>query len=296
MKLWIFRAYRVAEIFLVLVAVVASGTSIPADAQDLQAEQRAKIQLEIDKLRQDIDLGKSKAELEIEKLKKDIDPLHEWVRIALPGALGLIGGAFGGVIGYFLTARRDHKARQERLDESASERAGALNQVTHGKRLELYPELVKATAPLALYFPKYRSKAARVLTPSKCRDMGRDLSAWYFGKGGLLLSSNSRDAYFRFARALTRASEVSPPLDVPRMQDYAAHISKETVDSGRDELGELRPDFKHVELWEFGNPKEIDVKIAGEHPVFSDFVFLQTLSSKLREELTEDIWSRRRPS
>jgi hypothetical protein len=149
----------------------------------------------------------------------------------------------------------------------------------------LYPDLVAATAQLALYFPSKPS-----VGPSDCHVMGQAMSAWYFQNGGLLMSPAARDAYFRLARALTRAS-LAPELRAPLFPGDANRVSVSSVDRYRDELAGRG--IGDVEKWEFGGP----VAESGTTALrFKDFVFLQQLSSSLRTELSKDLHSRRRPS
>jgi hypothetical protein len=66
-----------------------------------------------------------------------------------------------------------------------------LDKAVHEERLKVYPKLIGATAPFALYFSQVDS-----ITQDVCKQVGNAISAWYFNEGGLLLSSKSRDAYF----------------------------------------------------------------------------------------------------
>ena len=93
-----------------------------------------KARLEVTKLNELRTLESQKAQLEVDKLRKEANAFPAW----LVGALTLLVPGFGIVVTYFV-------ARRTML--------GTLDQSVHGKRLELYPELVNATAPLALYFP-----------------------------------------------------------------------------------------------------------------------------------------------
>jgi hypothetical protein len=206
-------------------------------------------------------------------------------------------------------------------------RLGGLDQSVHNKRLESYPQLVKAAAPLAIYFPTgdagpwalgfpARDAASWALSLADCRAIGRAMSKWYFGGGGLLLSTEARDAYFLLARALTRATAASS-LRVPTFPRDAQIISVEKLDEYREKLaGEYRarladkyrakPAHEYeaalakkeilddVEHWDFGcSMPETDPPA---HNRFQDYVFLQRLSSELRSALAEDLRSRRRPS
>ena len=217
------------------------------------------------------DLEVQKLELEVAKLTEDRGELPNW----LTGVFGLLIGVIG-------TAASVWVARLARL--------GTMDLSVHDKRLELYPQLVKASARLAVYFPSHDPPTTSI-GPKECDAMGKAMSAWYFQGGGLLLSVKSRDAYFRFARALTRAS-LAEDLRVPMFPKDAEDISVEKVDKYR---AELAPKFKldDIENWSFGGIGSETEEIALR---FKDYVFLQRLSSTLRSMLSEDLRSRRRPS
>jgi hypothetical protein len=210
-----------------------------------------------------------KLELEIANLKSQAVP--SW----LFGVLGLLVGIAG-------TATSLLVARHARF--------GALDQSVHDQRLKTYPNLVKATAPLALYFPAYRS-AEGTLEPEECSEIGKAISQWYFIEGGLLLSEESRHAYFKLARALTRAS-LARNLSVPRFPGDAEEISAEKVDEYRRRLPS-RLDLNDVERWSFGATAS---QALSPEARFKDYILLQSLSSSLRTSLSEDLRSRRRPS
>jgi len=214
-----------------------------------------------------------KEQLEVQKLELELASLrekkHEWPAW-LTAALGFMGGIAG-------TAASVWAVRGSRL--------AALDQAVHEKRLELYVDLVKATERLALYFP-----LAQAVAQQDCIAMGGALRAWYFAGGGLVMSTAARDAYFRLARALTRAS-LAAELNVPIFSRDALDISAPALEQYRRELAALRLD--DVDGWNFGGSGA-----ASQPPAlrFKDFVFLQSLSSSLRTELCADLRSRRRPS
>jgi len=207
-----------------------------------------------------------KLDLEIAGLKAAQNGAHglpAWATLAL----GFLGGAATTIVSV-LGARRA--------------RIGELDQKVHEQRLGSYSHLVQAAASLAVYFPQ-----SPQLSPQDCAKMGQEMSTWYFGGGGLLLSAAARDAYFRLARALTRAS-LSANLNVPTFPDDAAEVSLESIDAFRQDLTGL----DDVESWRFGGelgPQQ------PPHRRFKDYVFLQRLASGLRTALSEDLRSRRRP-
>jgi hypothetical protein len=216
------------------------------------------------------DLERRKLELEVARLEHPSREIPQWLTAAL--------GVWVGVLSSFVVARRA--------------RLGALDQAVHDKRLECYPQLVRATSPLALYFPGSNSDTPS-LTPDICRQMGRDMSRWYFQGGGLLLSRRSRDAYFHFARALTRAS-MAEALDAPTFPRDADDISLASMKIYRRQLKAKQVDLKNIESWTYGHSEGMPP--ADPRLRFKDYVFLQNLSSSIRTSLAKDLRGRRRPS
>lgn len=219
-------------------------------------------------------LQRRKAELELKKLEFEVAALSKSSQ-AWPNSVATVVGFLLGGAG---TAATLWGARRARF--------GAVDQSVHEKRLDLYPLLVKACAPLALYFPVHAS-----VGPKECQAMGQAMSEWYFGAGGLLLSVESRDAYFKLARALTLAS-LADNLKSPVYPNDAPEICKERVDTYREKL-RMVADLDDVENWSFGGAGS-ERNDASDR--FRDFVFLQQLSSRLRTSLSEDLRSRRRPT
>lgn len=247
--------WYVGTVAAVLALALAHMTAV-ARAQDSLALAQQQIELENRKSRLEV----RKNELEIEKLEIETliarQPSREW----LPWLLAVATP----IAAIYIDRRR---------------RRGALDQAVHEKRLEVYPQLVQATEPLAIYFPSVR------LSRTVCAEIGRAMRMWYFGGGGLLMSTEARDAYFKLARALTRASSEST-LSVPELPKDVDKISAESLKQFRKDLGNL----DGVEEWVFGKTGETDAER------FQDFVFLQRLSSDLRTKLSQDLSSRRRPS
>jgi hypothetical protein len=236
-----------------------------ATAQQVQSSPQNKTDPELQKL-----------EIEVAKLKKDVG---KWSLIT--GAVGLLAVSVSAVASIWVARRA---------------RYGAFDQSVHNKRLDSYPQLIKATAPLAVYFPSSCSPTLSV-GRRKCREMGQVMSQWYFGGGGLLLSVEARDAYFRLATALTRAS-LAENLKVPVFFQDAEYISVEKLKEYRKKLAK-KYKLDDVENWQFGDSdSETGIPSETGTPAyrFRDFVFLQQLSSKLRTRLSEDLRSRRRPS
>jgi hypothetical protein len=247
---------------LAVLGIMLCWSGIATAQEDPSSLQRGKAELEVQKL-----------ELEVAQLRKERGSWPNWVI-----------GVLGVLVGFVGTAAPVWGARRARL--------GALDQSVHDKRLDLYPNLVNASAPLALYFPRNESHPASI-RPRDCGVMGRVMSAWYFQGGGLLLSVESRDAYFKLARALTCASLANKDLRVPTFPADAEDVSKEKFDDYRKKLRAKKINLDDVENWSFGvrgaKPKNPATR-------FRDYVFLQWLSSQLRTKLTEDLRSRRRPA
>ena len=255
---------------------LGSGQKEQADPERQKLELE-KLRLEIAALKaQQADAARSRSELERQKLELEVGALRKQQQLPawFSGVLGLVIGVVGAGSTMWI-ARRN--------------RTGELDQSVHENRLEKYPGLINATAPLAIYFPEYASHGGSI-GPRQCSAMGRAMSDWYFSGGGLLLSREARDAYFTLARALTRASEASD-LCTPTFPRDAEHISATKLREYRKTLPiEDPPD---VEEWNFG-PKGEDT--APLERRFKDYAFLQHLSSTLRSTLAEDLRSRRRSS
>ena len=250
---------------VLLVVVFLLWFPVAMAQQETTALQLHRSQLEVQKL-----------ELEIARLKEELVVWPKWIT----PLIGLGTGILGGVLSFFLA----------RLARGA-----ALDQATHAKRLECYPELVKATSRLAVYFPRTDPNGTASIGPDECSAIGRAMSKWYFDAGGLLLSVEARDAYFKLARALTRASSAKA-LWVPTFPRDAGDISNENVNEYRIALKKTS-DLDNVEAWNFGSAKSVEKAPASAlHLKYKDYVFLQTLSSRLRTMLSEDLRSRRRPN
>jgi len=148
-----------------------------------------------------------------------------------------------------------------------------MDQAVHEKRLEFYPLLVKAAPRLALYFAGDDPSGKASVGPDECRAMGRAMLERYFGGGGLLLSVKARDADFKLARALTRAS-LAKALKVPTFPDDAEDISIETVRCYQDQLMQ-NLDLDDVENGAFGSPaSEKEAADHGPQLEFKDYEFL----------------------
>jgi hypothetical protein len=267
-----------------------------------------KLELEVKRLEQESVLQQRKGELDTQKLQAEVQKLRLEIRWwwLSSGPLGFVGGIVAALAAVFVAwlARR-----------------GGLTQATHQKRLESYPKLVAATAPFAIYFPGDTPAPRRFDTKA----IGQALSKWYFEEGGLLMSKDARNAYFRFARALTRAScakqlkiDHTPPAVSEQILRRYRNVLSESY-----KLDLWSPTSYEVESWPFGSnnePSNCEPGLRCRFKIFlqkwrrkfygdrtwdtdlaiakniKDYVFLQQLSSLLRTSLTDDILSRRRPT
>jgi hypothetical protein len=275
-------------------------------------------------------LTAEKTRKETEKLVGEIDKLKFengfWGRLIPLVGIPTLGFVASGLAAW-LTIQSGRKetlkqigAEQERtMRQLSAERENALEQIraevnhaTHEKRLDCYAELTKAMSPFALFFPD-----GSKLDHFRCLQIGDAMSRWYFTTGGLLLSSEARDDYFRLARSVTKAF-LSDGILAPDWNEHAKLINDKTMDGYRKTLNlsiaewdkkteEEKKNWEEtVESWEFGEQwPEDKKKILKKSPAdgesvdnacaFKDYILLQTVSSRLRSALTEDIASRRRP-
>jgi len=246
-------------------------------------------------------LEHQKLQQKVEKLSTNVENLQGLIRrqTAIGGAF--LGGIFVSILGAIVSI---FIARRQLI--------GALDQSVHEARLKAYPKLVQATAKLAIYFPD--DLLGGSINYKDCEAMGRALSTWYFQHGGLLLTKESRDAYFLLAMALTKASKADP-LCVPRFPNDAEVLNKEKIGEYRKCLSNhydgLRVDntlkSDDVVNWNFGdnkynhsNPNENSCNpqacpTQANSLRFKDYLFLQQISSTLRTQLTNDLGSRRPP-
>jgi hypothetical protein len=169
------------------------------------------------------ELPSSKIELEVIKLQEEIRKFRadakntnfdvtKWLSFIV-GFLGLFSAAW----------------------VALANRRGSTNAEVHKKRMEIYPNLIAATAPLALFFPHEVRTRKSALSAKECEKMGRALSEWYFTMGGALMSKNTRGMYFRLVRALTLASSV-PLLCADNFRLKAEQVSVDKFNGYRSSM------------------------------------------------------------
>lgn len=197
----------------------------------------------------------------------------EIVKLVLPAVLGALGA--------WLTARREHENQLSKLE---SEHRLALRQkeseILRGleagyakdlrdKRAAAYRRLWKLLEPLALFHPKAD------VTYGDLAELGVKMREWYFSIGGLLLSSDARDAYFATQDALTEA-----------LRGAEQHGTRNQI---------LRHQSAMLTVGEFGErEKQATVWEPGKDPL-SDYLHVRKRTSALRSTLCDDLGSRARP-
>jgi hypothetical protein len=112
--------------------------------------------------------------------------------------------AVGALVGVAITAIVTYtETRRRLLDDLAHDYDLALR----SNRVETYPALWALTEAL----PQYGKQ--RVVTISDLLNLIENLRGWYFERGGLFLSPHSRDTYFAFQTALTKATQGHEPYE-----------------------------------------------------------------------------------
>jgi hypothetical protein len=111
-------------------------------------------------------------------------------------AMVILSAGVGALAGVVTTAWKSRKDLEAQYDIDLRTR-----------RVEAYSDLWKALEPLAYHF------AARDLDATGAKQLGAALRRWYYATGGLVLSADSRPAYFNLQSALAGASadEVGDP-------------------------------------------------------------------------------------
>ena len=148
-----------------------------------------------------------------------------------------------------------------------------------------------------------RSKESLQFTKDDCVRMGGQLSSWYFSAGGLLMTEASRDAYFTLMEALRRAATASGELAVQTVGQHAQRISLTLITAYRQSLAKKGyPVFEKLEANQPVKPADVDrwefgrIAMDDDAEQFKDFVLIQTLASRFRTSLTDDIGSRKPPA
>ena len=274
--------------------------------------------------RQNLEIAKLK--LEVAKLDDELGSLTSKVLRWL-GALGpLLVGVVLAILGFWFDKRLNRLQNTQAEQLEAEERQQARFAALAEDRASVYACAFEALKPAALFFPptdgaegRLQSNAAggvpmqqRFAQPKSdkspqlartdCEMMGEQLSSWYFGKGGLMMTTDSRNAYFSLMEALRRAAIAPDELASQTVGEHRDVISEKLVDGYRDELAKKYPVFQELKDktpdqridagdWQFGPSGTA----SGNAERFKDFVLIQKLASRFRTTLTNDIGSRKAP-
>ncbi len=204
----------------------------------------AKSRIEMEKLRAEVDdlksNGDSKSALEKAKLKAEKSKIDAETRDVVPWWMGMAGIAAAAIAGYL------------GLTQNARERLQAFDAMLLEKRLEVYPDFFRETAPFAVFFPPpgqdnqafasiggERSSpdpSAKFISTEVCRSAGDRLRALYYGPAGAVMTSRSLKRYFALQRLLTGACAQGVTLRVPNAGQYAELDDRE-LDACRTVLG-----------------------------------------------------------
>ena len=107
-------------------------------------------------------------------------------------AIGTAAGVLGGVTGALTTLLQARKALEAQYDIDLRK-----------SRIDTYRELWSALQPLAYYGPR------PALHEVGLRDLSRAMQSWYFRRGGLFMSGQTRTAYFRLHALLEEAASTA---------------------------------------------------------------------------------------
>jgi len=276
-------------------------------------------------------LEKDKLKLEIDKLRDELNWLTQALRlttVVIPVAVVVFSVVLSHILSKHLKQLESAEANRRVAEEREAGRFSALVE----DRARTYALAYAKLSPTALFFPapdvepgaspsspgeaesvepkpaapappEARSKGSPQLTKNDCAGMGRQLSSWYFGDGGLLMTEDSRDAYFALMEALRRAAAAPEELAVQTVGEHAQVISLSLMNGYRRALAKKCLVFEKLEAknpvtptdlaeWKFGplaNP-------TSDAERFKDYVLIQTLASRFRTTLTDDIGSRKPPA
>lgn len=234
-----------------------------------------------------------KLRLELLQLQQETGPVH-WLRFGLSAlVLPLVLAWFGFVI------TRRQKRTDDRIAEAAAaaqaeaDKAARRFTALTEARTTAYAEAFALTEATALMFPRRPEGEGEddpVLTPARCAEMGRGLSAWYFGAGGLLLTTRARRAYQHLMEALASAARSPGPLASASFAAHGTMLTDSEIRAARTRLGlgDRMPGG-----WVFGG-RDSGTDGDGKAPN-RDFILIQTLASRFRTALTRDIASRAMP-
>jgi hypothetical protein len=132
---------------------------------------------------------------------------------------GLISGLVSSVITFFVTREK------VRLDLAAE-----YDRKLRSERLDAYRDLFKRMKPLARYSPE------KPLNYKIIKETSEELRDWYFDVGGIYLSKESRDPYFKLKALMQQVidhEEFKEPQD-QQTRCALEVLLKTIVDAGSD--------------------------------------------------------------
>jgi hypothetical protein len=136
-----------------------------------------------------------------------------WETLAIGSTAGVLGGATGALT-TLLQARKSLEAQYD-IDLRKS-------------RIDTYRQLWSSLQPLAYYGPR------SALREVGLRDLSRAMQSWYFGRGGLFMSAQTRTAYFRLHALLEEGA--STAADDGRIDARVAEAVKSQASKLRDAM------------------------------------------------------------
>ena len=110
----------------------------------------------------------------------------------LAAIFGVVGGLASGAVAAWVALRGkrlDHEVEQNKLWVSAYEKT------LFEQRLNEYRELWALTEQTSRRY-------VEGLSTSKAKELGEELTSWYYRKGGILLTAEARNTYFRARESL----------------------------------------------------------------------------------------------
>jgi hypothetical protein len=100
------------------------------------------------------------------------------------------------------------------------------------KRIEAYTKLWEYLKPLAFFSSKEK------YTYDELEKLSEELTTWYYGLGGLVMSSSSQKFYVQFQKEITQKMEIYskisrtaglPPEKVQELKDKASEFKSKTI-------------------------------------------------------------------
>jgi hypothetical protein len=132
-------------------------------------------------------------------------------------AIGTAAGVLGGVTGALTTLLQARKSLEAQYDIDLRK-----------SRIDTYRQLWSSLQPLAYYGPR------PALHEVGLRDLSRAMQSWYFGRGGLFMSAQTRTAYFRLHALLEEGA--STAAEDGRVDPRVAEAVKRQASKLRDAM------------------------------------------------------------